>query len=401
MFGRVLGAAPTRDQTLPMPKFLLLMLVSLFALESLRAAPPHNQDRQVIAYVFSQDMILQPGQIDPHAVTRINYAFANIKEGRMVVGHPNDDSNLKLLGSLRSSNPSLTVLISVGGWLWSGQFSDVTLTRKSRQQFTQSAIDFIALYHLDGLDIDWEYPGMPGAGHGFRSEDQQNFTRLLKELRAQFDQEAKKSGRKLLLTIAAGAGDDYLAHTDMADAQKYLDTVNLMSYDYYEPGSGPTTGNHAPLFTDPADPQKVSADASVKAFENAGVPAEKLVLGVPFYGHMWGGVPDVNHGLFQPGKAIPNAYAPFSMIDSTLLNQGFTRYWDSTASVPFLYNAEKQIFVSYEDEKSLNLKCRYVQANDLAGIMFWSYTNDSNGKLLKTIDSELLNQRSNQRGIPE
>jgi chitinase len=394
LFGPTIGAAPTRHEILPMPKSLFLLLVSLLALQALRAAPPHNHGRQVIAYVFSQNAMLQPGQVDPHAVTRINYAFANIEDGRMVLGHPNDDSNLKLLANLRSDNPSLTILISVGGWLWSGQFSDAALTQQSRKQFIQSAIDFIALYRLDGLDIDWEYPGMPGAGHPFRPEDKRNFTFLLKELRAQFDQEETKSGRKLLLTIAAGAGDDYLAHTDMADAQKYLDTVNLMSYDYYEPGSGITTGNHAPLFTDPADPEKVSADASVKAFEKAGVPAEKLVLGAPFYGHMWGGVTDANHGLFQPGKAIPNAYAPFSLIESTFLHQGFTRYWDSLSSAPYLYSAEKQIFVSYEDEESLAAKCQYIQKHKLGGIMFWSYFNDSDGKLLKTIDSELLNPSS-------
>ncbi len=73
----------------------------------------------------------------------------------------------------------------------------------------------------------------------------------------------------------------------MAKAQVYVDTVNLMAYDYYEPSSDPLTGHHAPLFTNPADPRHVSADASIQAFERAGVPAAKILLGVPFYGHMW------------------------------------------------------------------------------------------------------------------
>lgn len=231
---------------------------------------------------------------------------------------------------------------------------------------------------------------MTGAGHPFRSEDRENFTKLLKELHTQFKGEKSSTGRKLLLTIAAGAGNEYLDHTEMAKAQKYLDTVNLMSYDYYEPSSGPITGHHAPLFTNPADPQKVSADSSVGAFEKAGVPARKLVLGVPFYGHMWGEVPDSNHGLYQSGKSIPNAYAPFSLIESSMLNQGFTRYWDSTSSAPYLYSPEKHVFVSYEDEESLAAKCKYVLTHKLGGIMFWSYFNDSNEKLLKTIDGELL-----------
>jgi chitinase len=375
-------------------KAFSLVTLSLLAAPALHAIPPPVQNPQVIAYVFSPDTPLQPSQIDPHAVTRINYAFANIQDGRMVQGHPNDSANLALLAGLRKQNPSLTVLISVGGWLWSGGFSDAALTEQSRKLFIQSAVDFIDLYSLDGLDIDWEYPGMPGAGHAFRNEDGKNFTILLRELRARFDQEAKKTGRKLLLTIAAGAGDDYLAHTEMALAQKYLDTVNLMAYDYYEPGSGPMTGHHAPLFTNPADPQKVSADASVIAFEKAGVPAQKLILGVPFYGHEWGQVPDRDHGLYQPGKPIPNGYAPFSLIDTTMLDHGFTRYWDSVSSAPYLYSPEKQVFLTYEDPESLTAKCRYVLAHNLDGIMFWSYSNDSDEKLLKTIDSELLRPTS-------
>ncbi len=382
----------------PMMKSLFLLLASSLAISLLHAGPPSKQSSQVIAYVFPQSGILQPGQIDARAVTRINYAFANIQDGLMVLGHSNDSANLAVLAGLRKENPSLTILISVGGWLWSGQFSDVALTQQSRTKFIQSVVEFINLYRLDGLDIDWEYPGMTGAGHPFRSEDRENFTKLLKELRAQFNREKSGTGRKLLLTIAAGAGDDYLAHTEMAEAQKYLDTVNLMAYDYYEPSSGQITGHHAPLFTNPMDPQKVSADASVSAFKKAGVPARKLVLGVPFYGHMWGEVPDSNHGLYQSGKPIPNAFAPFSLIESSMLNQGFTRYWDSTSSVPFLYSPEKHVFVSYEDEESLAAKCKYVVAHKLGGIMFWSYFNDSDGKLLKTIDSKLL-ERNSQSAI--
>jgi chitinase len=377
-----------------MVKSLFLLLASSLAISPLRAGPLSKQSSQVIAYIFPQSGVLQPEQIDARAVTRINYAFANIQDGLMVLGHPNDAANLAVLAGLRKENPSLTILISVGGWLWSGQFSDVALTQQSRSKFIQSVVEFINLYRLDGLDIDWEYPGMPGAGHPFRSEDRENFTKLLKELRAQFNREKSGTGRKLLLTIAAGAGDDYLAHTEMAEAQKYLDTVNLMAYDYYEPSSGPITGHHAPLFPNPIDPQKVSAASSASAFERAGVPAHKLVLGVPFYGHMWGDVPDSNHGLYQSGKSIPNAYAPFSLIESSMLNQGFTRYWDSTSSVPYLYNPEKRVFVSYEDEESLAAKCKYVLEQKLGGIMFWSYFNDSDGKLLKTIDSKLLKRNS-------
>jgi chitinase len=339
--------------------------------------------------VFPQDRALAPGELDAHLVTRINYAFANIKDGRMVTGFASDAQNFALLAGLRKQNPSLTVLVSVGGWLWSGNFSEVALTAESRSVFVESVMDFLARYDLDGLDVDWEYPGMPGSGHAFRSEDGRNFTLLLKELRKRFDRQTMKSHRRLYLTIAAGAGDDYLAHTEMKKVQEYVDTVNLMAYDYVEPGDDPLTGHHAPLFGNPADARNYSDDASVRAFERAGVPPGKILLGIPFYGHVWGDVADRDHGFLQPGKAVPNAYAPYSAIAGTMLNQGFIRYWDPIASAPYLYNSEKHVFVSYDDTESIAAKCRYVITHKLGGVMFWEYSGDPAGVLLGAINQSL------------
>ena len=271
-------------------------------------------------------------------------------------------------------NPRLTVLVSVGGWLWSTNFSDMVLTAASRRVFEDSAMEFLAQYDLDGLDIDWEYPGLPGAGHPFRAEDKQNFTALLAELRARFDAEAKKTHRRLYLTIAMGAGDDVIAHTEMRKVARYVDTVNLMTYDYYEADSDATTGHHAPLFADPADPKKVSSDETVRDYEKAGVPAEKILLGVPFYGRAWGEVTDQNHGLFQTGKSVAGFNGQYSVIAANLLGQGFTRYWDDAAKAPYLYSAEKHIFVTYEDPESLPVKVKVFGntswRSDVLGV-FW------------------------------
>ncbi len=352
----------------------------------------------VTAYVFPQARVLAPGEIDARKLTRVNYAFANIADGRIVEGLPTDTANFAALTALKKDNPQLTVLVSVGGWLWSGGFSDVALTPASRAIFVDSVEAFVNRYHLDGLDVDWEFPGESGAGHVFRPEDKQNYTLLLKELRARFDKMSGKLHQPLYLTIATGATTDFLEHTEMGEASKYVDTVNLMAYDYYEPGDQEITGNHAPLFTDPADPRAISADRSVREYEKAGVPAEKIVLGVPFYGHVWGQVPATNHGLFQPGKPIPNAYANYAAITSTMLGQGYTRYWDAPASAPYLYNVEKQIFVSYEDPESLALKCKYVKEQHLKGVMFWDYAGDPSGTLLGAIDSGLKSGAETHHG---
>ncbi len=172
----------------------------------------------------------------------------------------------------------------------------------------------------------------------------------------------------------------------MDKVQHYVDTVNLMTYDFYV--GGPATGHDAPLFHNPTDPKNVSADRSVNEYLQAGVPARKLVLGVPFYGRSWGEVANKNNGLFQSGKAARGVHFSYPDLPN-LLATGFIRHWDSDASVPYLYNPHTRVFVTYEDPQSLAAKCRYVNEHHLAGIMFWEYSNDSTGILLQAVHAGL------------
>jgi len=344
----------------------------------------------IVAYVFPQSHPLGPGEIAAQKLTRVNYAFANIEDGRIVNGFAHDDENLASLVALKQQNPALTVLVSVGGWSWSGAFSDMALTRQSRDVFIASVAEYVRGHQLDGLDVDWEFPGLPGAEPHFRVEDKQNYTLLLKELRARFDKLEKELHRPLYLTVATGASQEFLDHTEMRKVQKYVDTVNLMAYDYYEPDSDAITGHHAPLFTNPADPKRISDDRSVREYEKAGVPASKIVLGVPFYPHVWGQVPAANHGLFQPGKEIPRGPAFPGDGPDAMMKNGFVRYWDPIAAAPYLYNADKQMFATYDDPESLALKCKYVLAHRLRGVMFWDYENDAAGALLSAVNDGLM-----------
>ncbi len=363
---------------------LLQFSVSIFS------APAQSAKPVVTGYVFAAGQLLQPGQIQVQGISRFNYAFAKIRDGRMVEGSPNDAANLAQLDALRGEHSGVAVLVSVGGWAWSEGLSDAALTRQSRAVFIDSVIAFLHRYDLDGVDVDWEYPGQPGAGHTFRPEDKHNFTLLLKELRERLDEESKQSHRRLFLTIAAGATAEYLEHTEMGQVQKWVDAVNLMTYDYYSPESDAVTGNHAPLLEDPIDPKHVSADASVRAFENAGVPANKILLGIPFYGHLWEDVTDRGHGLFQPARPAATRDIPYSAIPSWQ-EQGFARYWDSDSQVPYLYNASERQFLSYEDSESVAAKARYARAKGLQGVMFWNELNDPSGELLRCIDQALHN----------
>ena len=142
---------------------------------------------------------------------------------------PTEAQNLSTLLALKRAQPALQVLVSVGGWLWSGQFSTMARSPASRALFLDSVVAYIERHNLDGLDIDWEYPGQAGAGNRFRPEDKENYTALLRETRMRFDVEGQRLGRPLLITIAAGASGEWLAHTEMSAVQRYVDSVNLMA----------------------------------------------------------------------------------------------------------------------------------------------------------------------------
>ena len=376
------------EQWLPHAAWYLLAVASFHP-------GPATPLKVVIGYVFPQEKVLAPTDIAAEKLTHINYAFANIQDGVMVEGFAHDAANFAVLNGLKARNPNLKVLVSVGGWSWSGRFSDMALTADSRKRFIDSAVAFLKRYQLDGLDIDWEYPGQIGMNNKFRPEDRENSTALLRELRAALDQAAGPGGKRYLLTMATEASDDWLVHTEMSKAQAYLDYVNLMAYDQFGADSDKVAGHHAPLFTSPANPKHDSAATSISHYIAAGVPARKIVLGVPFYGKAWGNVRPVNGGLYQAGgPAKPHLQTSFRAIREQLENKnGFVRQWDDASKAAYLYNADQKIFITYEDEQSVRAKASFVVDRGLAGIMFWEYSEDPGNALLDAINEEFKGRK--------
>jgi chitinase len=370
-------------------RVLVLAFAALFVSDGSRAAD--SPSRAIIGYVFAENDLIDPATIAADKLTHINYAFANIKDGVVVEGFARDVENFKVLTGLRRANPTLKILISVGGWTWSGGFSDAVLTADSRRRFVESAIAFVQRHDLDGFDVDWEYPGLPGAGNTHRPEDKQNFTALMAELRAALDALGREAHRTYLLTFAAGAFADFITHTELDKVQASVDFVNLMTYDFRVAEADPISGHHANLFPSPADTEQRSVDRAVKAFLAAGVPPAKLVVGVPFYGRGWAEVAPERNGRYQPGKPIqPRMDLNYSNLASAIIGRdGFERFWDADAQAPYLWNASRRIFITYEDPESLGHKGRYIEEHGLAGAMFWEYNADLSGALLEVLNQAL------------
>ena len=376
------------EQWLPHATWYLLAV----AQGSKEPAPPVGASgRAIIGYVFPQEKLIDPEDIAADKLTHVNYAFANVKDGKVVEGFTHDKENFEILAGIRKAHPHLKIMVSVGGWTWSGGFSDAALTAESRRVFVLSAVDFVKRHDLDGFDVDWEYPGLPGLDNKHRPEDKENFTALMAELRAGLDALGSERHRHYFLSFAAGASSDFLEHTEMSKVQASVDFVNLMAYDFREAEGDPIAGHHAALYASPGDPKEESASRSVGEFLRAGVPPAKLVLGVPFYGRAWGDVKNENDGLLEPGKPprerLETHYS--SLVEQLVNRNGFVRVWDSQAEAPFLWNADKHVFVTYEDPASLRKKCEFIRERGLGGAMFWEYYADRSGTLLSTLDAEL------------
>ena len=180
---------------------------------------------------------------------------------------------------------------------------------------------------------------------------------------------------------------DFIEHTEMDKVQQYTDFINLMSYDYAG-RSDRIASHHTNLYASSNDTSQGSTDKSVKAFLAAGVPAKKLVVGMGFYGKGWRMRATDNNGLYSRTEAGMRGDGFDYLKDSLENKKGFIKYWDDVAKAPYLFNPETKVFITYDDERSIREKCRYIKKNNLAGAMFWEYNDDKKEYLLDVIATE-------------
>jgi chitinase len=338
----------------------------------------------IIGYVGGFRGLVNTDLIQAKKLTHINYAFVDIKNNRAWLHREATDTiNFRHLNLLKKQNPALKILISIGGWTWSGRFSDAVLSDTSRQGFAASAVDIIKKYDMDGIDIDWEYPALPGdKGNIYRPEDTHNYTLMFKELRSQLNDLQKQTGKKYLLTTAVGGFKGFIDHTEMNDAQQYLDYINLMTYDF---SGGKIASHHTSLYESKAYKAHNTADNATTLFMAAGVPANKLVMGIAFYGKA--------SILVEGAKGLGDSVATYSrgagytqIKDSILKIPAFRMHRDRHAKADYIYNDSTRQFITYDDEWSVKKKCKYVKRKKMAGAMFWEYNDDLKGYLLDEIN---------------
>jgi len=343
----------------------------------------NNSDLKVIGYVAGYEDF-DPSLVDANKLTHINYAFANIVDGEPKFELSTDSIKISKLVALKKINPTLKILYSIGGWVWSNNFSHTSAYKESRIKFAKSSVKLMKKHGFDGVDLDWEFPGQRGEDNDFRPSDKENFNLLLEEVRNELEKQGALDKKHYLLTIATGADQAYIDNTDLKNAHKFLDFINVMCYDFYH-GWYYQTGHHANLY--PSNKEKFKGNSGHEAITrhiNAGVPSSKLIMGIPFYGRYWEKVKTENEGLYQTSMTT-GMIVPYWDILQKISSGDFIKSYDSLAKASYLWNASDSIFISWETPKEIEQKVSYIKKNRLGGAMFWEYSLDKNQELLNAL----------------
>ena len=335
----------------------------------------------VLAYYTEYSTVLP----DVTLLTHINYAHGRFKnpktgDGGIEIAEP---TKLQSIVALKSKNPKLKVMLMIGGWGGHADgFSMMARDAAKRTAFCQAVKAHIDTYKLDGVDIDWEYPTQSADNEtGADPSDTQNFNRVLEELRATI-------GTSKIISFASSSSAKYV---DWATAMKYLDYVNVMTYDM---GAAPN-GHNSPLRRSARFDHR-SCDESVSEHLKKGVALNRQVMGVPFYGKAKKNPTDAEKIFEYSVKyyEIPDILDK-GVYRGAALKRPVTRQWEATSMVPFLVDASGINVLSYDDPESVGIKGQYVKDKALLGAMFWEYRyDDDKHSLLKALVKGLYGKES-------
>jgi len=391
--------------------------------------------------MMNQENIFRQGiNYDPTLCTHIHYGFGAIEDhtyAAKMYDEWADPDGFAALRELKASNPEVRLLWSTGGWMWNDCnvwslpgtgafschiFSEMVASEQHSRAHAKSVISFLREHGFDGYDIDWEWPGVAGR-NGVdmqpRPQDKQNFIRFLRILREEFDADHAAGNPKLDLTAAVGVGSKVVDQAyDIAQMNEYLDLIGLMTYDLHGYWDG-ITGHNAPMSATPEDVahyddgEHFTLSWVVDHWINSGADPNKLILGLATYGRGFTlATPGFDQGPLSPvtsqvidGKPGASRKAPqtneagyvayFEITD--MLEQGGVSYWDEQRGVPYMISADGTQWVSYDDERSLEIKLDFLKEKKLRGTMVWALELDdwrqSQWPLLNTIKNGLAGYR--------
>ena len=332
------------------------------------ALNPRIEGRHATAYVTYYGSLIP----DPEAMTHINYAFAElyvrdgVYQGFKVQGNL---SRFEQIAALKKKNPDLKICLSFSHTVANndnkqdGGFSAMCKSEAGRRAFAEDCLAFLKKYNLDGVDLDWEFPGLSWSGAACDpSCDTDNYVLLVKQLR-------ETLGTSYTISYAGYCSDKTSVsggyrYVDIKAMDPYVDYVNIMAYDLDEAPHHHSALNDTRAYKD--------CNRAVNAYLTAGVSPDKLVLGLPFYGR---------HSFSTSPTAI--SYKKILQLDRYQYRRN---QWDDKASCPFVATMGGAFYCGYDNPRSIGLKGAWVREKGMLGLMYWEYDqDDAKGTLRKAV----------------
>ncbi|PLW27468.1 hypothetical protein PCASD_19506 [Puccinia coronata f. sp. avenae] len=406
----------------------LVVALHLFSSTDALVARAESKPTLSVYYPGYHATLLPPESIPWELYTHLDYFVATTGSEPSEDLKVENEENLKAVVAGAKAH-GVSISLTVGGWTGSKYFSKLVADEESRKTFAQAFQRAVQKYEFDGIDLDWEYPNVPGNdGNILSKDDSANFLKFIQTLRQLLGPKARLSAA---VSVHGFMGPDGNYLTDHKAYAEVLDFITIMAYDLYSPSSTEVAGPNAPQFDTCNDPDtKFSVDQAINTWTSTGFPASQILLGLPAYGYQFNMLnSELNPTNFSGQSNLTSLY--FSKFDKTvqppaqsndaagpttcggeedghtwlykdLVNcglvsadgtkglKGFTRHYDHCSRTPFLFDPSSKAFISYDDPRSLSRKTRFARSKGLAGVNVFDATGDTQDRILiKAIQSSL------------
>ncbi|XP_019880028.2 chitinase-3-like protein 2 isoform X2 [Aethina tumida] len=328
---------------------------------------------------------LKSENVDPFLCTHINLAFVSVLNNTLYISDA-QTATIRRIAALKLINPKLKVLLSVGGAGNTSGFGTMVTNHGNRKTFIKSVMNCIRNYRIDGIDLDWEYPNED-------RKQRMHFTQLLEEFRASINRQNKP----YLLTVAVAAPVPIVDTAyDVMYMNDYVDYVNLMSYDYhFYTKYTPFTGLNSPLYGNSQDIfifATLNMNYTVNYWNYKGMDRNKIVVGLPTYGHSFKLMNPRNNGLFAPasgyGKLGSNGFIDYGQVCVFLTLNHISPIFDMDTKSPY---ASKYLeWISFDDEQSLSYKAEFIRDNHYGGAMVYSMNTDDHKGMCASVGKSTM-----------
>ena len=338
---------------------------------------PLNKGKVISGYIYNNYPTFSKGDLETLDIVYVCFGQIVERNGEFSI----TTSGISFLNEISEiRNSGIRLVLSLGGWRddkddWI-PYQNAAKTEEGRTQVANSILETLKTYHLDGVDMDWEYP---------RSADKTNYKLLMQKIR----ETLKAESSEYIISAAIPAGSWLEDSYDLASLNNILDYFNVMSYDLDD---GRKTSHLTALYS--STYATTSADSGIKYLVSKGVSKSKIIIGAAFYGRKFEGVEATNNGLGQ--AYTKKSSITFKEIKERYLNRldyDVFKYYDSTAHAYYLYDTKNKVFISYDDPEAIKEKCDYVIKNGYGGIMYWSYTDDLSGTLMNALGEKLKDMK--------